>query len=206
MHQAHDLRVDGRFGYFIGELGYYFYLVTERSLQPGQEVLAVVVVLIEYADLGGRLVLQDVLPEGFPLHLEARIHRHGPGEVLRIGETPATGRDEDVRHLGAVQIFLDRDIGRRADGTDIGQHPVILDQFSGLFDRLRRTERVVERDQVVHAAVDAAGLVDHFEIAGHHAAVAGERRSRPAIGDGLPALHLVLAAAGPVFLLLPRYL
>src|SRR5260370_36405287 len=80
MHQAHDLRVDGRFGYFIGELGYYCYLVTERSLQPGQEVLAVVVVLIEHADLGIRLVLQDVLPEGFPLHLEARIHRYGPGK------------------------------------------------------------------------------------------------------------------------------
>src|SRR5260370_26709859 len=90
--------------------------------------------------------------------------------------------------LAPFRYFLDRDIGRGADGTDIGQYAVILDQFSGLFDRLRRTEGVVERDQVDLATVDAAGLVDHLEVAGHHAAVAGERRRRPTIGDGLAEL------------------
>jgi hypothetical protein len=49
-----------------------------------------------------------------------------------------------MRHLGAVQVFLDRDIRRGADGADIGQHPIVLDQLSGLFDGFRRTESVVE--------------------------------------------------------------
>ena len=96
------------------------------------------------------------MPERLSLHLEARIHRHAPGVTLPVGKaTPARG-NVDGRYFGPVQVLLNRDIGRGADGADIGQHPVILDQLARLLDRLGRAEGVVERDQRDLAAVDSA--------------------------------------------------
>jgi hypothetical protein len=57
-------------------------IFAEYGFQASKEILAIVVVLIVHADFRAGLVLEDVLPERFALHLEPRIHRHAPGEIL----------------------------------------------------------------------------------------------------------------------------
>src|SRR4051812_588423 len=72
-----------------------------------------------------------------------------------------------------------------ADRGEYQRHLVALHQPARLLDRLRRRVAVVERDQVDLAAVDAAALVEHFEIADLALAQRPERRYRPAVGHGL---------------------
>ncbi len=55
-------------------------------------------------------------------------------------------------------------VGGGAERTEHHQHLVLLDQFAGLLDRLRRRIGVVERDEFDLAAVDAAFGIDLLEI------------------------------------------
>ena len=76
-------------------------------------------------------------------------------------------------------------------GADRGEDQrdlVALDQPPRLLHRLRRRVAVVERDQIDLAAVDAAALVEHLEIADLALAERAERRHRPAVGHGLADL------------------
>ena len=96
--------------------------------------------------------------------------------------------EEQLRDVLALQIFGDRGVMGGADRGEDQRDLVALDQPPRLLHRLRRRVAVVERDQVDLAAVDAAALVDHLEIADLALAERAERRHRPAIGHGLADL------------------
>ena len=96
--------------------------------------------------------------------------------------------EEQLRDVLALQIFRDRGVMRGADRGEDQRDLVALDQPPRLLHRLRRRVAVVERDQIDLAAVDAAALVDHLEIADLALAERAERRDRPAIGHGLADL------------------
>ena len=55
-------------------------------------------------------------------------------------------------------------VGGGPERAEHQQHFVLLDEFSGLLDRLRRRVGVVEADELDLAAVDAAFGVDLLEI------------------------------------------
>ena len=93
-----------------------------------------------------------------------------------------------MRDVLALQIFRDRGVMSGADRGEDQRDLVAFDQPSRLLHRLRRRVAVVERDQIDLAAVDAAALVDHLEIADLALAERAERRHRPAIGHGLADL------------------
>ena len=180
-----DLQIDGRIGDFVGgfrhdHLGR---LVAEAGLDAVQVVLTEVVVLIEDADLGVRMILENVLAVDAALDEVVRVEAHGPGEVLRIGELRGAGGGEQLRHFLAVEIFLHGGVRRRADDLEGEQHLVALDQLADLLDGLRRRVGVVILDQVDLAAVDAALVVDHLQIGGLRLAdsgIGGRRSARTA--------------------------
>jgi hypothetical protein len=72
---------------------------------------------------------------------------------------------------------------------------VALHQAPRLLHRLRRRVAIVERNQVDLAAIDAAALVQHLEIADLALAERAERRYRTAVGHGLADLDFAGADA-----------
>ena len=201
--QLQDLRVDGRVGDLVGRLGddHRPGLVAEPGLDAVEIVLAEIVVLIEHADLGGGMLLQNVLPVDAALGEVVGIVSHGPGEVLRIGEFGCAGRGEQLRHFFGVQVFLNRGVGRRADDLERQQHLVVFDQLADLLDGLRRRIGVVILDELDLAAVDAALLIDHVEIGGLRLADRGIGRSGTRERHGLADLDLGVRGAGIILLL-----
>jgi len=105
--------------------------------------------------------------------------------LREIGEFRGTRADEQLRNILALQIFRDRGVMGGADRGEDQRDLVAFDQPSRLLYRLRRRVAVVERDQIDLAAVDAAALVDHLEIADLALAERAEGRDRAAIGHGL---------------------
>ena len=188
---------------FVGGFGHHHArgLVAETGLDAVEVVLAEVVVLIEHADLGVRVVLDDVLAVDAALDEVVRVEAHRPREVLGIGEPRRAGRCEQLRHFLAVEIFLHGGVHRRADDLEGEQHLVALDQLADLLDRFRRRIGVVILDQVDLAAVHAALIVDHLEIGSLRLADGGVSRRRSAEGHGLADLDLGIGRAGVVFLL-----
>jgi len=79
---------------------------------------------------------------------------------------------------------------RRADRGKDQRDLVALDQPARLLDRLGRRVAVVERNQIDLAAVDAAALVQHLEIADLALAKRAEGGNRTAIGHGLAYFDL----------------
>lgn len=62
------------------------------------------------------------------------------------------------------------DVGGVSKRLEREQHFIALDELANLLDRLRRRRRVVVRDQVDLASIDAAAVVDHSKIGGLHLA------------------------------------
>ena len=118
--------------------------------------------------------------------------------VLRIVPFVGAGGDEELRHLVVVEVALDRGVRRRAEGIECRQHLILLDQLAHQFDGLRRAIAVVAGDEVDLAAVDAALLVDHVEVAGLRLADRAVARSRAAVRHGVAELDLGVAGAGSV--------
>jgi hypothetical protein len=76
-------------------------------------------------------------------------------------------------------------------GADRGEDQrdfIVFHQPPGLLHGFRRRVAVVKRDQVDLAAVDAAALIEHLEIADLTLAERAERRDRPAVRHGLADL------------------
>ncbi len=192
------LRIDLRIGELVARLGHDHAagLGAQPLLQRLEVVLAEIVVLEEHGDPGIGLGLQDVLGIDPRLHLEAGVPGHRPGEILRIVEAGGAGRDEELRHLLAVEVLLAGEVGRRAERAGLGQDADILDQLAARLDRLGRREAVVERGHLDLAAGDAALGVQHLEIGDLHPADHAEGRGRPAVGNALAELDLAVADAG----------
>ena len=199
---SNDLRVDGRVGGLVGrlDLDHRGRLVAEPVDQPLQIVLAEIVVLIEHADLGVGLVLQDVGRVDAALRLVADEKAHGPGMALRVVPLGGAGGREQLRHLLLVHVVPDRAVGRGTDRASDKQNLVALDQLARHLDRLRRRIAVVIGNEVDLAPVHAALIVDHLEIGGHRYRNGAGVRERAAIGAGVADLDLAVGDAGAVLL------
>ncbi len=147
------------------------------------------------------MIFHDVLRVDARLGLVARLPAHGPWEVLRIGPFRGARRDEQLRHLLGVHVFLDRRISRRAERVHDEQHFVILDQLARLLHRLRRAVAVVIADEGDLAAIDAALLVDHLEIGGLGFSDRRVGGRRATIRHDVADLDLGIGGASIVFLL-----
>src|ERR1700738_2391373 len=75
-----------------------------------------------------------------------------------------------------------------ADRREDQRNFIALHQPHGLLHGFRRRVAVIQRDQVDLAAVDAAALIEHLEIADLALAERAERRNRAAIRHGLADL------------------
>ena len=163
--------------------------LAEHVLQPCEIVAAVIVVLRNDGEFGVRILRQRIARIEPRLVAERRLHAHGGLRKLRdVGEFRGAGAEEQLRDVLALQIFRDRGVMGGADRGEDQRDLVAFDQPPRLLHRLRRRVAVVERDQIDLAAVDAAALVDHLEIADLALAERTERRDRPAIGHGLADL------------------
>ena len=170
----------------------------KRFLDAAQIILSGVVVLIK--DRKARI---GILGAG-EAHLDAGFldivgrpgQRHQPGLIDRVVPFRCRADQEQMRHLGAVEIFCGRRTRRGAHGSEHEGDAVILDQPARRLDRLRRRKTVVERDHVELASVDAAFLVDQVEIGRKSLAGDAERRRRAAIRHDVAELDLGVDNAG----------
>ena len=165
------------------------YFSPSTSFSPGEIVAAEIVVLRNDREFGVRILRQRIACIEPRLVAERRLHADGGLRELRdVGEFRGAGGQEQLRDILALQIFGDRGVMGGADRGEDQRDLVALHQPARLLHRLRRRVAVVERDQVDLAAIDAAALVDHLEIADLALAERAERRHRPAIGHGLADL------------------
>ena len=79
---------------------------------------AKIVVLVEHGDLGRRFLFREILRVDARLALVARQPAHGPGKRLRVVPLGGAGGDEQLRHLLAVDVFLDRGVGGGAERAE----------------------------------------------------------------------------------------
>ena len=201
--QLDDVGVDGRFGDFVAFLqdDHRCRLGAESVLEALQVVLTVIVVLVEDPDLGVRLLLQNVLGVDLRFALVVGLPAHRPGKVLRIVPLGGTGGDEQLRHLLAVEVFLNRRVRRGAERIEDDQDFVAFDQLARLLDRLRRAVGVVIADEIDLAAVDAALGIDLLEVRVLGLCDHAICRRRSAVGHDIADLDFSVGGAGVVFLL-----
>jgi len=149
-------------------------------------------------------MVQNVFGVDAPLGLVGWLPAHRPREGLVVAELGRTGGDEQLGHLLAVHVFLDRVVGRRAQALKDQEYLVAFHELACLLDGLGRAEGVVIGDKVDLAAVDAALVVDHPEKGGLGAADLGVGRQRTAVGHDVADLDLGVGRAHVVFLLRGR--
>ena len=106
--------------------------------------------------------------------------------------------DEKLRHPRAIQIFLYCSVRRRSQRIKHEQHAVFLDEASRLLNGLRRTKRIVTRNEFDLPAVDAAVRIDHREIGGIGLAECTVGRRRPAVRHRIAELDFGVRGAGIV--------
>src|ERR1700704_1271686 len=98
--------------------------------------------------------------------------------MLGVIPLAAAVSEKQLRDASVVQIALDRGVGDVAQTLEDEGDLVLLDQFANLLDGLRRAVAVVTADQRQLAAIDAAAVVDRFEVREFgppDGAVAGQR-------------------------------
>ena len=201
--QLNDLRVDGWVGNFIGGLrNDQSRLRAESRAQTLEIILPEIVVLVENADLCLRLGFEDVFGDDAAFGLEVGIERNGPGKLIGIVEAASSRRDEELRHLLGIEIFLDGDVRRGPYRTDLGKDADILDELSGLLDGFRRTVGVVELSEADLASIDPAPLIEHVEVAEHcPSSPRAKRGRRAAERRRLTELDLGVAGSGIISVL-----
>ena len=175
-----DLGIDGRLGQFVGNFRHDHLrgLVAEAGLQAVEIILAEVVVLIEHADLGVRMLLQNVLAVDAALDevegLKPIVHGKFFGSVNFDAPVAANSCGTFL----PLRYFRTAAFGGGADDLERQQHLVALDQLAHLLHRLRRAVGVVILDQIDLAAVHAALVVDHLDVGGLRLADRGIGRGR----------------------------
>ena len=128
----------------------------EPDLEAVDQVLAVVVVLVDDADLRVGVVLADVTPVDQPLADVVREPGGRPRELLPVaGERLRARGREHLRHARGVQVRPDGEIDLGAERADDGEDLVLLDQPPRELDAVRRVVDVVVVDPVDLTAEDA---------------------------------------------------
>ena len=108
---------------------------------------------------------RDRAPVDGALAAVALQEAHRP-RVARRGWRHRVGAvaDEELRHLGLVEVRLDGLVVLRADGVEDREDPVLLHEPPRLLHGLRRVVRVVVEDVADLPSVDAATRVDVVEV------------------------------------------
>jgi hypothetical protein len=109
-----------------------------------------------------------------------------------------------MRDFPGVDVFLDRDVGRRAERAEQREHFILFDQPARLLDRLGRRVAVVQADQIDLAPVDPARGIDLVEVCRLGAPDGAEHRQRAAVGHGLAELDFLVARSRTILLLRMR--
>ena len=140
-------------------------LACDRTRQAGQHVEAELRVLVEDGNACFRLRRHDGLAVDVALAAVALEEAHRP----RVPREAAADRLRAVacvqlRHLLRVQVVADREVVRRADRVEDGEHPVLLDEPACELDGLRRVISVVHVAVLDLPAVDAALRVHVVEV------------------------------------------
>ena len=164
--QLRDLRRDGDVGHDVA-LGPHDLpgVRAEPALQPGEQLLPVLVVLVEDADLRVRVALGDETPVDGSFALEARQQPHRPRRLrVLVADRGRAAADEQLRHLLLVEVARDCDRLLRADRVEDREDVVALDELLRLRDRLRRVVLVVLELVDDLPPVDAAVGVDVGEV------------------------------------------
>ena len=170
----------------------------QRLADAAHVILSGIVVLIEDRKarvwiLGPRVADLDA---GFLEIVGGPRQRHQPGLRGRLVPFRRRADQEQMRHLGTVEVFRGRRTRRGAHGSEHEGDAFVFDQPAGRLDRLGRREAVVERYHVKLAPVDAAFLIDHVEIGRKYLAGDAERRCRTAIRHDVAELDLGIGNAG----------
>ena len=176
-------------------------LVAEPIAQSDHVVFSEIIVLVKNTDLLARIVLQDVFGVDASLDLVAGLPANGPREILRVVPLGRARRNEDLRHLLGIHVFVDRAVGRRTQRIEDQKHLVAFDQLACLLDGFRRAIAVVIGNEIDLAAVDAALGIDLVEIGFLGLADGRVGRRRPRIGHDVADLDLGVGRARIVFLL-----
>ena len=180
-----DLRVDVGAGRVVADrLRDLAGLLAEPALEAGEEILAVVVVLVEDGDLRGRLRPHDVPREHDPLGLVARDVADRPRVALEVAPPRRrAARDEELRDARLVEEVADRQVVRRPERVEHREDAVLLDELADRLDRPRRVVGVVEVLVLDLPPVHAAAVVHVLEVGvrasrdrGRRRGLAGERR------------------------------
>ena len=154
-------------------------LGAEPVLEPARQLLAVVVVLEEDADLRLRPRPSQVAAVDRALREVARLVADRPRVLLVVLAPRArAARDEQVRHLQLVQVGADGEVRLRPERVVDREHLLVLDEVARLLDRLRRVVRVVDVVVLDLPAVDAAVSVHVLEVG------VGALRHRGVCGGG----------------------
>ncbi len=204
LRKIDQLRIDGRFGQIIGLL--HDHLggaagVLQNLLEGAEEIAAEIVVLVEDADLGVRLHVDDVPGQNTRFGRIERQARHGPFVVLRIVPFRGAGVEQQLRHALGIEIFVHGGLRRGAERAEQRQHFVLLDQPPRRLDAFRRAVGVVHGEELDLAPVDAALLVDHLEIGFADAPQHAIDRAGTGMRHGLAELDFGIAGADIVFFL-----
>jgi hypothetical protein len=120
---------------------------------------------------------------------------------LRVIQSIRSAGGKDLRHPIAIEIFRGRDVDGRPHRTNDRQHVIALDKPSGLFHRLRGTERIVQRQERYLPAVYAPSFIDHVEIDRLKLRNVAEIRGRPAKRHGLANANFGVGGPWSVLLL-----
>ena len=173
-------------------------------LEARQVFLAHIYVYVKDADLGVRIVLQQILRVDAPLVFGRRLPSHRPGEILRIAESLVGGRDKELGHFPVIQVFLDSNIHRPAQALKNQKDLVALNELARLFDRFRGIGAIVIADELDLASVDAALRIDLVEVSSFGLSDDAVRRDRTTVRHGVADLYFGVAGARIVLFLSKR--
>src|SRR5262249_10914045 len=151
-------------GYFVWRFRDDGYPGGEAILETFDVILSVIVVLVKDADLSVWMVGQEIPGIKVTFRLIARRPAHRPREVLWIVPLGGVGRQEEVRHLLHIHVFVNGGVRRGAQAVEDQEHLIALDELASLLDGLWRAIAVVVGDEPDLATVDSPLRVDLVEI------------------------------------------
>jgi hypothetical protein len=171
-------------------------MLAQSRLETPDVIFAGVLIRRDHRDFGVRFGLQNILRVKPALQLVGWIETDRPWEMLRVVPPRRPRRNEQLRNVLGVKVFLNGNIGRGADRTEHREHVVLLDKLAGLLDGFRRRIGIVQGQKLDFASVNAAFIVQHLKVGGLGARKRAVGRSGPAIGRGISQSDGGLGRAG----------
>jgi len=171
-------------------------VLAQSRLETPDVIFSGVLIRRDHRDFGIRSGLQNILRVEPALQLVGWIETDRPWEMLRVVPPRRPRRNEQLRNVLGVEIFLNGNIGRGADRTEHREHVVLLHKLACLLDGFGRRIGIVQGQKVDLASVNAAFIVQHLKVGGLGARYRAVGRSGPAIGRGISKFDGGLGRAG----------